>query len=100
MRCLSHVSLIALTMALAACGTPTNKVYTAVYQCENGRRLDVVFEPGQAVITMEDGSMATLEQKPAASGIWYSNGRYELRGKGKDATWAVGRRVPTKCRAR
>ena len=35
-----------------------------------------------------------------ASGIWYSTPQYELRGKGDEAEWTVGRRVPTRCKVK
>lgn len=91
---------LVLILALSACAGSGNDPITAVYDCSNGQRLDVVFEPGQAIVTTENGTMATLEQKEVASGMWYSNKRYELRGKGKDAKWSIGRRKPFTCRAR
>lgn len=92
---------LVFVLALAACASSHDPI-TAVYDCANGQRLDVVFEPGQAIITTENGTMATLEQQPAASGFWYKADQYnqELRGKGRDATWKPRWRRATTCRAR
>ncbi|HEY8964015.1 MAG TPA: MliC family protein [Alphaproteobacteria bacterium] len=94
-------ALVLVLLLVSACASrnPDDPI-TAVYNCEDGSRLDVVFEPHQAVITTQNGTMATLEQKAAASGIWYSNARYDLRGKGREAMWSVGRRVAIACKAR
>ena len=94
-----HRFALVLILVLSACAT-ADTVPTAVYRCAGGERLDVVFEENQAVVTTKNGTMATLQQQKAASGIWYSNDRYDLRGKGKYATWTIGRRAPINCRAK
>ena len=38
-----------------------------------------------------------LAQQPAGSGMRYASGPNELRGKGRDITWAVDGRIPTNC---
>ncbi|EKF58608.1 hypothetical protein QWE_18448 [Agrobacterium albertimagni AOL15] len=68
------------------------------YACEDGTTLTVAFSEAQAEVTIPDGSKVSLPQQPAASGFWYSNGRYELRGKGEELQFAIGRMAPVTCR--
>lgn len=70
---------------------------TARYSCEDGSHFSVRFHDGVAFVTLSDGKKLSLPQRIAGSGIWYSSGRYGLRGKGRDATWTVGRKVPVNC---
>jgi len=69
----------------------------ATYRCEDGSHFFVRFSGDAARVTLSDGTRLRLSQQVAASGIWYSSGRYELRGKGREATWTAGRRVPVNC---
>jgi membrane-bound inhibitor of C-type lysozyme len=69
----------------------------ATYRCEDGSHFFVRFSGETAFVTLRDGTTLSLPQQRAASGIWYSSGRYDLRGKGRQATWTVGRRVPVSC---
>jgi membrane-bound inhibitor of C-type lysozyme len=69
----------------------------ATYRCEDGSHFFVRFSGDAADVTLSDGTKLSLPQQRAASGIWYSSGRYDLRGKGREATWTVGRKVPVKC---
>ncbi|MFN3364404.1 MAG: MliC family protein, partial [Allorhizobium sp.] len=68
------------------------------YACEDGTTLTVAFSEAQAEVTIPDGSKVSLPQQPAASGFWYSNGRFELRGKGEELQFAIGRMAPVTCR--
>lgn len=68
------------------------------YMCENGVNLKVVFEKNHAVVTQNGGQVLMLPQMPSGSGIRYATLRHELRGKGNDATWTVGKRAAMKCR--
>lgn len=86
---------------LAACATPgpaTPPGRNVAYTCEDGTVLRVIFVSEGARVTTPDGQELVLPQQPAASGIWYANAQHALRGKGEEATWTVGRRVPTNCR--
>ena len=71
------------------------------YTCENGLKLEVTFEEsGNARV--KAGAMAEIELTgmPAASGNYFSNGRYSLHTKGMDeALWTVGRMLPLHCTA-
>jgi membrane-bound inhibitor of C-type lysozyme len=49
-----------------------------------GERLVVRFDAGEARMLMPGGERIVLYQIPAASGVRFSNGSLELRGKGTD----------------
>ncbi|QEE47498.1 lysozyme inhibitor [Rhizobium sp. WL3] len=68
------------------------------YACDDGTSLTVTFSEQAADVTLPDGVKLSLPQQPAASGFWYSNGRYELRGKGEELQFAIGRMAPVTCR--
>ena len=50
----------------------------------NGGRIVILFQDGDARMLMPDAQRVTLYQIPGGSGIRYSNGNYELRGKGME----------------
>jgi membrane-bound inhibitor of C-type lysozyme len=91
------LSVISASPALAA--QPSHQVIHARYVCEDGTRFLVRFVDQTAVVTLADGTKVTLPQQLSGSGFWYSSGRFELRGKGRDATWTVGRKMPVNCSA-
>lgn len=68
------------------------------YACEDGTVLTVSFSEAAANITIPDGTKVSLPQQQAASGFWYSDGRHEIRGKGEELQFAVGRMAPVTCR--
>lgn len=70
------------------------------YICDDGSTLVVRFEPELARVSLPGGDEVVLPQQQAGSGIWYAGPRHELRGKGGEATWTMGRRVPVVCRVR
>ncbi|QLF70187.1 MliC family protein [Peteryoungia desertarenae] len=82
--------------ALAADSTGSRPV---LFSCDNGITLSVLFAKDHADVTLADGTVVSLPQQIAASGYWYSNGRYELRGKGDEAKFAIGRMAPSTCKA-
>ena len=49
-----------------------------------GERLVLRFDAGEARLLMPGGDRVILYQIPAASGVRFSNGTFELRGKGTD----------------
>ncbi len=52
---------------------------------KDGKNLDVVYNNSKGTATVKyDGQDIELTQQQAASGIWYKNDQYELRGKGND----------------
>ena len=50
----------------------------------SGERLVVRFDSGEARLLMPGGERVVLYQLPTASGVRFSNGTLELRGKGID----------------
>ena len=76
-------------LVLAACaGSPSKDELEAAkntISCQlAGERLVIRFDVGEARLLMPAGDRVALYQIPAASGIRYSNGSLELRGKGMD----------------
>ena len=51
-----------------------------------GERLVIRFDSGTARMLLPTGDTVSLYQIPAASGVRFSNGNLELRGKGTDLT--------------
>ncbi len=91
---------ILATVALSACTGTSNKdnaatttttetvgddIVTMPYTDKDGENLEVVYNntKGIALVTYK-GETIEMEQQKAASGIWYKNDQYELRGKGND----------------
>ncbi|WP_189488584.1 MliC family protein [Asticcacaulis endophyticus] len=68
------------------------------YTCADGTSFVISFTPDAAIVTLADGTQLQLKQQPVASGMWYTSGKHEFRGKGSEATWGVGRMVPTQCK--
>ena len=90
---------VLLALVLCACATPPGDAPpTARYTCADGAILSVTFMNGTALV-VRGGQTFTLPQQISGYGFWYGDGRHELRGKSKEATWTVGRMLPTTCLA-
>lgn len=90
---------ILATLVLSSCtGTPNKEnaetttietvaddLVTTSYVDEDGKALVVLFNntKGTTTVTFEEETFELLQEK-AASGIWYKNDTYELRGKAND----------------
>ena len=78
----------AVALALAACATPGKEAGEAArntFACTlDGQRLVVRFDADEARLLMPGGDRVTLYQIAAASGVRYTNGIIELRGKGTE----------------
>jgi membrane-bound inhibitor of C-type lysozyme len=75
--------------ALAGCTMPASKddieAAKNTYACQlSGERLVIRFDSGEARLLMPGATRVTLYQIPTASGLRYSNGVMELRGRGMD----------------
>jgi membrane-bound inhibitor of C-type lysozyme len=75
--------------ALAACSSsPTKEELEAArntFACQlGGERLVIRFDSGEARLLMPGGDRVTLYQIAAASGVRFTNGLMELRGKGME----------------
>jgi membrane-bound inhibitor of C-type lysozyme len=80
---------LAAALAAAGCGSQPSKeeqeAAKNTFACLlQGERLVVRFDAGEARILMPGGERVVLYQLPAASGVRYSNGTLELRGKGTE----------------
>ena len=76
-------------LALAACENPSKKkeeeIAKSTFACSyNGERFVVRFADGDARMLLPELQRVTLYQLPSASGVRYSNGMMELRGKGSE----------------
>lgn len=91
-----HMSLLrhtiaALASALAACQSgPSKEELEAArntIDCKQGdERVIVRFDPGEARLLTGDATRVVLYQVSAPSGLRYTNGLIELRGRGMDFT--------------
>jgi len=55
------------------------------FACQlDGQRVVMKFDAGEARLLMPDGDRVVLYQVPMGSGIRYTNGNLDLRGKGMD----------------
>jgi membrane-bound inhibitor of C-type lysozyme len=77
----------------------TLPVVSARYRCMDGSKFAVRFDNQRdtAAITRNGRPLATLNGQKPASGIWYKNGPYELRGKGNAATLTTPGQPPIAC---
>lgn len=65
----------------------TDNIISQSITNEEGSTLDMVFDNNQDIVTITfEGETSELETQRPASGIWYQNDEYELRGKGNDIT--------------
>lgn len=77
--------------------TPVTR--SAIYSCDDGTDFIADFRGEQVTLSIASGPTVVLPQKRAASGIWYGNGVYDLRGKGMDAVYRAPKRQAANCRA-
>jgi membrane-bound inhibitor of C-type lysozyme len=84
-----HAAVLLCMVALTACENPQKKkeeeAAKNTFACQyNGERLVIRFADGEARMLMPDAERVTLYQLPSASGVRFSNGTLELRGKGME----------------
>ena len=84
-----RAAAVAALATLAACNsTPSKEAQEAArntFACQlAGERLVIRFDSGEARLLMPGGDRVTLYQIAAASGVRYTNGLMELRGKGME----------------
>jgi membrane-bound inhibitor of C-type lysozyme len=86
----NRILLVAFAaLAVAACENPMKKkeeeIAKSTFACSyNGERFVVRFAEGEARMLLDGVQRVTLYQLPATSGVRYSNGTMELRGKGTE----------------
>ena len=78
-----------LAFTLAGCENPQKKkeeeAARNTFACTvNGERLVIRFAESEVRLLLPDAQRVTLHQIPTGSGVRYSNGNMELRGKGMD----------------
>jgi len=81
--------LVVATFLIAGCELPQKKkeeeLAKNTFACLlNGERLVVRFADGEARVLMPGAQRVTLYQIPSVTGVRYSNGMLELRGKGTE----------------
>jgi membrane-bound inhibitor of C-type lysozyme len=74
------------------------------YTCNRNTTLSVSFTAASsesdkkiAIINGIGKQAIIIPNVAVASGFLYSNGKYSLRGKGKQAIWTIGRMAPFRC---
>jgi membrane-bound inhibitor of C-type lysozyme len=82
-------AMASVAFLLVACAVPPSKeeeeAAKNTWACTSaGERLVIRFDMGEARLLMPDGNRVSLYQIPTASGVRFSNGQIELRGKGTD----------------
>ena len=82
-------------------GQPTEAPVAARYRCIDGSRINVRFDARADTATVQSAGkvVAVLKGHRPASGIWYAARGYELRGKGRDATFTKPGLPPLACRS-
>lgn len=88
------VAVAVAALVLAACENPQKKrdeeLAKNTFACQlNGERFVVRFVEGEARVLLPGAQRVTLYQIPIASGVRYSNGSQELRGKGSELTFIM-----------
>jgi membrane-bound inhibitor of C-type lysozyme len=81
--------LLMLAGVLAGCGAMSNKTEEEAarntFACQlAGERLVIRFEPDEVRLLMPDGDRVVLYKIASATGARFSNGNFELTGKGTD----------------
>ena len=62
-----------------------DEIVTTTSTSKDGKELDITFNNTKGTATLNfNGETIEMTQQRAASGIWYKNDQYELRGKGND----------------
>lgn len=63
----------------------TDEIVTETLTDKDGKKLEMSFNNNKGTATINlNGETAVLAAERAASGFWYKNDNYELRGKGND----------------
>jgi hypothetical protein len=65
--------------------------------CDDGTKLDALFDETSVQITMADGSQVKLPQKDDDKGFLYTNGKFVLSGDDSSARWTAGKKAPVTC---
>ena len=85
---------------LAACSSTGQNDRLVQFICDDNSEITVDFGIETATVRREDGKAFVLPQEITASGFWYQSGRYDLRGKGDEATWTDDTNRPRLCKVK
>jgi membrane-bound inhibitor of C-type lysozyme len=88
-RALDVAMVAVLAVVVGACAeSPSKEAQEAAkntFACQlAGERLVVRFDGDEARLLMSNGERIVLYQVPTGSGVRYTNGTFDLRGKGMD----------------
>lgn len=96
-----HSMLLALA-AVATTAAQAQEGKLVDYQCKAPPDIQVEFavDGRQAILRLPGEQEVVLPARPTSFGFFYDNGRYSLRGKDDELTWARGKGAPVECRAK
>ncbi len=73
------------TITSESVNTPADDIVTSNLTDKDGKELKMTFNNTKGTATVDfEGETIEMNAERAASGIWYKNDHYELRGKGND----------------
>ncbi|MBW7867841.1 MAG: MliC family protein [Brumimicrobium sp.] len=98
---MKKVFLILMLIALAfSCELDENEIneggdiISIIYTDVKDQQLHLVFDNTKDIVTITfDGDVVELPSQKPASGIWYENEQYELRGKGEHITLYKNKKI-------
>ncbi len=94
------IVVVALTSLLAGCDTTGGGVrIPARFACDNGARLNLVFDHQKdaAVIKVDKQKTVELPSKHPDGGMWFIGEGYELRGAGDTLNYTTPGQEPVRC---
>ena len=99
MKLVAYIVGILLLSACAHKPSHGNELQRVQYRCgQSAGTLVMHYFPYQSHADLVyQGVTHRLLQQSAASGMWYSNGKYSVRGKGSELWLEVGRSAPIYC---
>ena len=100
MKFVALASAAAAFVLLSGCETTDGgKRIPAVFNCEDGGKLNLVFdhEKDAAILRLPKDKSAELPSQHPGSGMWYAGGGYELRGAGDTLNYTAPDRPSTVC---
>ena len=80
--------------------SPERILTQSVFNCADKTSFTAQFKTRDVNILSGKNKPIVLPQQMAASGFWYKNSHYELRGKGRTATLTIAGRKPVVCTAK
>ena len=81
------------TIVLASESTPTR------FECDDGSSFAALFEGDTAAVELPSGESVLLQAQMTGSGFHYATAQYDMRGKGDEIQWTVGKKASLTCHA-